>query len=152
MAEHERAQRAAAAARLWGADGVPEGLASGGAALVGGARPPAQAPPLPPSPLAGLSPEARAAAVADRLARLGAAVGALVVSAWAIGGAAAARCADEKPAVRGLLPPPAGSVCESLPQDAKAAQPPPSFSGPLWRRLAWAAGALRGGNNRQASS
>ena len=139
VAEHERAQRAAAAQRLWGSD-APD--AHGAAALAG--RPPAREQQYP-SPLAGLTPEARAAVVADRLATLGSAIGALVVSSWVVGSGAAAPCvpAAAQPRQVLALPLPEGAACVSLGEaDGGDAEQP--VAGPLWRRLAWAAGALRG--------
>lgn len=163
VAAHEKAVRAAAAARLWGpgpgAGG--EGLHDSSAALAGragrpqaGGAPPG--PPHPPSPLAGLSPEGRAAAVADRLAGLGGAVGALLASTWAleaVAATAAGRCDGQPVAVRALLAPPPGSVCEAWPgeEGEGEGEAGTAASGPLWRRLAWAAGALRGGRGAQGA-
>lgn len=142
VAAADAAARKAAAARLWGA-GV-----EGEAAFTG------KATPAKPSPLAGLSPEARAAVVADRLGRLGGAACALAVSGWVLGGLGRPAAAGEAvPAACPALPAPAGSMCEPVPAVDGAAAPatismvrPPSTA--LWRLVAAAAGALRGGEKK----
>jgi hypothetical protein len=153
VAAAEAAARRAAAARLWGG-GAGEDGAAGLTPGVGAPPPTAH---QPSSPLAGLSPEGRAAAVAGRLGGLRAAAGALAVSAWLFGraasgvGAGAQQQQQQRTALL-ALPAPAGAVCAPVQPadggaqhaaDAVVVVRPPSAA--LWRLVAAAAGALRGG-------